>query len=147
MEHCERWYYSNNRKLQQRKLNKFIREINKSIEKDNLWLGRFFIRQIRVNDFYRFEDGSGSELFVTLRFFDKKDNMYIDYWGSTSDWCFPGNGYGLWNTLNRFITEESSAWKSEDRPALNKEDFTNVSNDLIYSTAKPKYDRLYAVIL
>ena len=43
------------RKAYQRKLNKCIRALNKNIENDDLWRGRFVFLQMRT-DWYEFED-------------------------------------------------------------------------------------------
>lgn len=58
------------RRTYQRKLNKLIKEVNKNIANDNLWRGRFEIRQ-KDAWFEKFEDGSGGILFTVLRLYDK----------------------------------------------------------------------------
>ena len=37
------WLTSKNKKRHQREINRLVREANKSIEKDDLWYGRFCI--------------------------------------------------------------------------------------------------------
>ena len=59
------------RKKAQHTINKNIRAINKNIENDNLWRGRFIMRQVNAR-WDAFEDGSGGELFVTILMIDKK---------------------------------------------------------------------------
>ena len=53
------------RKKAQRKINKRVAILNKNLLNDNLWRGRFFIRQTDAN-WERFEDGSGGLLKVWL---------------------------------------------------------------------------------
>ena len=129
------WFCSNNRKAHQRKLNRLVRKINKYIENDDLWQGRFFIRQYSAW-FYQYEDGSGGTLYVWLRFYDKKDNKYQEYYGDTSALCHFG-GSRLWLTMNSFITEISSTWKED--PYKAKKDYTHINSDDIVKTATP-YD-------
>ena len=83
------WIISTNRKTHQRKLNKVIKALNKNIENDDLWMGRFFIRQYSA-EFYKYEDGSGGELYVYLRFYDKKDKKYMEYYGDSCSICHFG---------------------------------------------------------
>ena len=79
------------RKKYQRELNKKIRALNKNIENDNLWRGRFVFYQKDAH-WYVFEDGSGGELIAFIRAYDKKTGYYHDYrleftpWRKTINW-------------------------------------------------------------
>lgn len=57
------WRHSSNRKVHQRAVNRVIRWVNETIERDELWRGRFFIRQYESR-FIRYEDGSGNSFYV-----------------------------------------------------------------------------------
>ncbi len=63
---------SKDSKKHQRFINKKVKEVNKSFEKDTLWRGRFVIRQVECPYFYKYNDNSGGELIVRLLFIDKK---------------------------------------------------------------------------
>ena len=62
---------SSNRKVHQRALNATIRRLNRAIEQDDLWQGRFFVKQEKAA-FLPYEDHSGYELYVLLKFCDRK---------------------------------------------------------------------------
>ena len=66
------------RKVYQREFNKRIRALNKNIANDELWRGRFVFLQ-RDARWWRFSDGSGGELIVFVRGYDKKTGYYKDY--------------------------------------------------------------------
>ena len=66
------------RKRYQRKLKQKLRIINKNIEQDDLWLGRFILFQ-KEAEMERFPDGSGAILYVVLRAYDKKTHYYYDF--------------------------------------------------------------------
>lgn len=129
------WICSTRRKVHQRRLNKTIRNLNKSIEKDDLWEGRYFIRQYAA-EFYKYEDNSGGELMVYLRFYDKKDMKYQEYYGDSCSICH-WNGARLYMTMNDFIVDISSAWK-DGTPYDDKEkSYRNISNDEVILKAEP----------
>ena len=114
-------------------MNALIRKINKCIEEDDLWQGRFFIRQYSADEFYKYEDNSGGTLYVTLRFYDKEDMKYQEYCGDTCVICHL-NGARLWWTMNEFITETSSAWQGHN-PYENKKSYLDISNDDVVAKA------------
>jgi hypothetical protein len=133
-------YYSNNLKEQQRCMNSYVRRVNKSIQEDYLWRSRFFIRQYRVCNIYRFEDGSGTCMFVQLRIYDKRDNKYIDTYGSISDFCY-GNGHRLWYIMNSAITEHFHVWRETDyNPYQDMTDYRQISCDETVANSTPLYD-------
>lgn len=106
------YIYSRYRKRHQRAINGAVRKINKQIENDPLWRGRFVVRQIDA-DFHTFEDGSGSILTVMLRFYDKKtgitDDILADSY-ATSMW---GSAKLFW-AMNDFIVNTCDVWSSKN---------------------------------
>ena len=108
------------RKQAQKKINKFVRVLNKSIANDNLWRGRFIIRQ---TDAYwdHFEDGSGGELRVWLEIRDLKTGLYMRF--STDNY---GTGWDIWENSNKFIAEYSGVWNNIDEVKNDKTDWYKV---------------------
>ena len=87
-------------------MNRAVRNMNKIIEKDNLWRGRFYIRQIQ-SEFKIYEDGSGAELYVRLRFFDRVTGITYDSpWGTANHWR---TGSLLFWEMNGFIVNRVNA--------------------------------------
>ena len=119
------WICTVNRKKQQRHMNKLVRKMNKIIEQDSLWKGRFCARQVESPQWTVYEDKSGAELFVHLLFIDKKTKQVMlkaDTVASWSHW----NGCKLWETMNYFITEWCETWRGTERLSYeNAIDFTN----------------------
>lgn len=106
------WLASNNRKRHQRRMNSYVRKINKIIANDTLWNGRFYIRQKR-SSFYHFEDNSGSELYVELEFIDKKTGFSKTYVESVNHFCMYECGR-LGYLMNEFITKNCEVWSNDD---------------------------------
>ena len=106
-----RWLTSMNKKRHQREINRLVREANKSIEKDDLWYGRFCIKQIESPQWHVYEDKSGAEYFVHLKFIDKCTGRYwiqaetVNHWRGSF-----GNGWRIWDKMNWFIVEHCSVW-------------------------------------
>lgn len=102
------------RKKYQRNLNKKIKEVNKSLEDDDLWLGRFVIKQTNAN-FIKFSDNSGGWLLVELTIYDKKTNIsqiyYVEYapWKTTFNWS-------IYKILNEFIVDVIKVWEENPNP-------------------------------
>jgi hypothetical protein len=90
-----------------------MRELNKNIENDSLWCGRFYVHQI-ARQRYVYEDGSGMELWVTLEFVDRKTGRTkqlletVNYWTSFCSRLF-------WEA-NTFIVEDVNVWAEDPRP-------------------------------
>ena len=106
-----RWLTSMNKKRHQREINRLVREANKSIEKDDLWHGRFCIKQVESPQWHVYEDKSGAEYFVHLKFIDKCTGRYwiqaetVNHWRGSF-----GNGWRIWDKMNWFIVEHCSVW-------------------------------------
>lgn len=136
-------YYSNNRKEIQRVLNYYVKLVNHAIENDYLWRGRFFIRQVGPTYFERFEDGSGADLSVSLRFYDKKTERYIDTFGTVSTFCFGGGSKLSW-LMNDAIVKEFKVWeydkKSEDNPYNDRIVYSSIPDEYTIQRARPLYD-------
>lgn len=98
------------RKKYQRAMNKRIREINKSIEKDWLWNGRFKISQIDAA-FYPYEDHSGALFKVMLKCVDRKTGAteYTIVDNYDVNWKL-----GRW--VNKCITESFKVWDEKPNP-------------------------------
>lgn len=109
----QRWLTSKNAKAHQRRMNRAMRELNKNIENDSLWRGRFYVHQI-ARQRYVYEDGSGMELWVTLEFVDRKTGRTkqlletVNYWTSFCSRLF-------WEA-NTFIVEDVNVWAEDPRP-------------------------------
>jgi hypothetical protein len=101
------------RKKYQRGLNQKIRELNKAIQRDELWRGRFEARQTS-GDWYKFHDGSGGMLWATIRMVDKKTGYYKDY---QLDY-FPDRATMDWQIsmeiANAFIVNDLDVWSNDD---------------------------------
>ena len=107
-----RWLTSMNKKRHQREINRLVREANKSIEKDDLWYGRFCIKQVESPQWHVYEDKSGAEYFVHLKFIDKCTGRYwiqaetVNHWRGSF-----GNGWRIWDKMNWFIVEHCNVWE------------------------------------
>ncbi|MBO7696741.1 MAG: hypothetical protein J6T10_29280 [Methanobrevibacter sp.] len=116
------------RKKYQLNANKLVKEVNKAIEADFLWRGRF-VFHIMDSNFERFKDGSGGILYVILRGYDKKTNYYKDYILDYAPY-FQFIEWDLWQITNKFITEDTDTWKKGNNPFNdNKIDYTKVKID------------------
>lgn len=118
------WITSLNKKKHQRAMNALVRDMNKNIATDDLWRGRFYVRQIYAPQWYIYNDRSGAELFVHLKFYDKKTGRTYLYADNVNGWrhC---NGWRLWEKMNWFIVEYCDAWKNDD-PRKDKTDYNKI---------------------
>jgi len=98
------------RKKYQKNLTSALKIVNRAIRNDELWLGRFEIRQ-GATHFLKWDDNSGGVLYCRMRVFDKATGYYKDYRfeyaGQYWDWK-------LWEIVNKFITVDCAAWRSEN---------------------------------
>ena len=107
-----RWLTSMNKKRHQREINRLVRQVNKSIEKDDLWHGRFCVKQVESPQWHVYEDKSGAEYFVHLKFIDKCTGRYwvqaetVNHWRGSF-----GNGWRIWDRMNWFIVEYCNVWE------------------------------------
>jgi len=108
------------RKHEQRKINHYVRMLNKNILNDNLWRGRFIVRQIQ--DFWEaFDDGSGGVLTVVLEIRDLKTGVYQGFFIDNFD-----KGWKLFEKVNKFIVEYSGVWNNIQEVKDDKTDWTKV---------------------
>lgn len=118
------WLCSKNRKRHQRAMNKLMRDLNKNIENDSLWQGRFYVKQTAAQ-WHEYEDKSGAELWVVLSFIDKKTGMTYETAETVNHWRM-WNGSHLWWEMNNFIVEKVKAW--DENPAPNTDEwFANIN--------------------
>ena len=123
--------YKYKKKLQ-RKMNRDIKKVNQTIREDDLWKGRFEIRQIK-DSYCSFKDGSGGILTVKIRMIDKKSRKWAD---CTFTYSHHFNLSHLLDALNYFIVEYIDVWTNETRDSIySREDFCNVEGD--YHLDKP----------
>lgn len=95
------WLSSRKRKNHQRAMTNYIRKVNKELEKDEQWQGRFYVRQTGSIYWELYEDGSGASLYVYITFYDKKTGLSRTTIGSVNEYR---NGT-LYNLLNDFICD------------------------------------------
>lgn len=107
-----KWLTSMNQKRHQRAINRLVRDLNKNLEQDDLWLGRFMVRQIESPQWIRYEDGSGAELYITLEFVDRCTGRYYRMCESVNHWRLWG-GSCLWRAMNDFIVERCDVWSEK----------------------------------
>ena len=108
------WLTSMDRKTHQRAINRTVRAFNKRLELDDLWLGRFVIRQDESPQWRLYEDGSGAELFVRLRFIDRATGRYYVKWESVNHWRgLRATGFEIWKMMNWLITEHWDIWQED----------------------------------
>ncbi len=94
---------SHKRRKHQRWLNAFCREVNKTMEHDPLWMGRFVVEQKRT-EMHWFPDNSGGVLWCVLQFRDKKTGQ-TKFWPTT---CFTAT-WDIWERMNDFIVNDCKA--------------------------------------
>lgn len=98
------------RKKHQRAINKQMRLVNKLIEEDSLWRGRFVIRQ-REYYFGQYRDKSGWYMYNTLEFRDKKTGFTKTICESAHHWLF--GSVMAWD-MNNFIVQDCKVWENEN---------------------------------
>ena len=108
------WLTSKNKKRHQRAMNRLVHSFNKALEGDDLWCGRFVIRQVYSPQWQQYDDGSGAELFVHLKFIDRCTGRYWIAAYDVNQWRgFNGSGYYLWEITNWLITQHWDVWKED----------------------------------
>ncbi len=112
------------RKSYQRKINKIVRNINKAMEKDELWRGRFVIYQTRA-EYYKYADNSGIACYYCFCIYDKKTGIDKKIYSENGNWLIHTNGFGLLEELNDFIVKDLRVWRDDD-PREDKTDYTKI---------------------
>ena len=120
------WKTSQSRKTHQRASNKTMRIINKDVENDPLWKGRYCIRQYKAWWRPYWEEQDYYIFYIQFILYDKKTHKtYITDIKSSNDWLF-FSGYKVWREMNDFILD-SGVWQEEPRPTYeNTPDFRNI---------------------
>ena len=105
---------SHKRKNHQRWFNQYCRYVNRTIEDDDLWLGRFYVSQARTFMDW-FEDGSGGMMCAEIIMHDRKTNRtrHGYYGGLDMDWKF-------WRDFNDFIIEDCKVWEEVPDVRINR---------------------------
>ena len=107
------WLTSKDRKVHQRAINRAVRACNKQLELDDLWLGRFVVRQYEDSPRWRkYEDGSGAELWVKLKFIDRATGRYYVGNHTVNEWC-SFNDSRIWRIMNWLITKHWHVWQED----------------------------------
>ena len=115
------YWYTNNRKKVQRQVNKIFRQINRIIENDDLWRGRFVVRQKRtewVNYYWSREYC----LYITYEFIDKKTGQ-VSRPHIEADFALD---HHIIIQMNDFIVNDCKFWEKEN-PYEDKTDYRKVS--------------------
>lgn len=102
---------SHNRKVHQRALNHCVRRMNQALIDDDLWQGRFFIRQ-KQSQFRPYEDGSGADLYIILEMCDRKTGITTTI-GNSANHYITWNGSHFFWAMNDFIIENCKVWENE----------------------------------
>lgn len=107
------WLTSMDRKTHQRAINRTVRAFNKRLELDDLWLGRFVVRQCEDSPQWRkYEDDSSAELSVKLKFIDRATGRYYVGNHTVNEWR-SFNGSRIWRIMNWLITEHWNVWQED----------------------------------
>ena len=115
------------RKEYQRQFTKLLRQTNKVIREDDLWLGRVEVRQISAR-WEEFSDGSGGILHTVLRCIDKKTRQYKDYCLEYAPWMRTIYWKISMKILNKFFVDDLDVWRTGN-PREEVQDWTKVPID------------------
>lgn len=116
------------RKEYQRQFTKLLRQANRVIREDDLWLGRVEVRQISAR-WEEFSDGSGGILHIVLRCIDKKTRQYKDYTLEYAPWMNTINWKISMDILNTFFVEDLDVWHTGN-PREEVQDWTKIPIDI-----------------
>lgn len=103
------------KKKLQRQLNKIVKNANAAVARDNLWRGRFELRQM-ADTYESYSDHSGGCLYVRIRALDKKTNEFCDFYMEYHSPIF--GWYEVSRIINDFIIDFCKVWETEDRNEL-----------------------------
>lgn len=109
------WKLTTNRKKIQRHINKMIRDLNRAVERDDLWRGRFYCKQTDIA-FANAEDGTYTHAAVGVEFIDRKSGKAMHHIFRKED--LMGTAWRLWERMNYFITEWCEVWSEDLRPSI-----------------------------
>lgn len=114
-------WYTNNRKKVQRQVNEVFRRMNKLIENDDLWRGRFIVRQ-KCTYWINYPGSREYTLYVVYYFVDKKTGQTSKPY-QDMDFCLDRH---IAIEMNKFIVNECKVWE-KDRPYEDKTDYKKVA--------------------
>lgn len=101
-----------------RSANKTARWMNNIILNDDLWRGRFYMRQKSVQ-WEQYCDKSGLNILYCYEFIDLKTGFTKDYWIDGLELEYNGPfTFHVWQKMNDFIVKECDVWRKEGRDAL-----------------------------
>lgn len=123
------------RKLQ-RRVNTIVRKQNKALEDDNLWCGRFVVRQKQAV-IQEYSDKSGWYGHFVMRIYDKKTGLYKE--GCFDHYDFM-HGWKFWSFINDFIVQDVKVW--EENPSPRDEGFVPKGGIQRCPTARGKTCRM-----
>ena len=108
---------SHKRKNHQRWFNQYCRDVNRKMEEDDLWLGRFYISQAQTHIDW-FDDNSGGIMYALIIMHDRKTGITNMKWysGLDMEWQF-------WWDFNDFIIEDCKVWTEVPNPYENRIDY------------------------
>lgn len=120
---------SSSKKVHQRGLNKCFREMNQNVANDNLWRGRFVVKQY-ATFFNKWEDNSGYYLVVEYYFVDKKTNRISQMFYDHASYI--ENSGRIWWQLNDFIVNTcyEDTWADRDALYSDKTDYTKLESSV-----------------
>lgn len=101
------------KKVYQRKLNWFIRKINKEMEKDPLWRGRFVVKQYSTQ-LIKTQCSRDYVFAASVYFVDKKTGRISGLLSDFLDRLLSSTTNGIRVRLNKFIVEDcfDDTWKN-----------------------------------
>lgn len=109
------WKLTTNHKKIQRHINKVLRLMNKNIEQDNLWLGRFYCHQRSIR-WDVSEDHTYVYCVVEVEFIDRKTGKtYVTYFHKED---FMGSTWRFWTAMNNFIVDYCAVWLEVPPPSI-----------------------------
>lgn len=101
-----------------RSANRVAKRMNDLMAEDDLWRGRFYVRQKKYWK-KEYEDKSGLQVVFLYEFVDLKTGHKKEYWFDNFDLDDSGPfTYRFWRKMNDFIVEECDVWRKEGRDAL-----------------------------
>lgn len=109
------WKTTLKRKKIQRHINSVLRDMNCSIERDELWLGRFYAHQEQIV-YEMSEDGSYCYARVKIKFTDRKTGKFVYHCFHKED--FMGFTWRIWQAMNDFIVKYCKVWEEDPRPSV-----------------------------
>lgn len=119
-------YSTINRRKIQHKVNRLFHALNSNLANDELWRGRFFVRQYAAPRFEISGDRTLAQLYIQYRIYDKKTRKYQEVFTESFELTW-GGAYRFWLSVNNFIVETIKVWNEEPRPSIQTaEDWTKI---------------------